>query len=139
MKRAIKLIPLLVFCLFILSGCSNGKIPFGGKVTFDDGEVVTSGQVSFTTDTYMASGIISPDGTYKLSSTGTNDGLPPGKYKVVVSGVQKTVGNDLASEKVISLIDKSYENAESTPLECEVSKSGERNFDISLKRNPGVK
>ncbi|MDR1140810.1 MAG: hypothetical protein LBL62_03890 [Planctomycetaceae bacterium] len=119
----------LVSLCVLLSGCGNGYISFGGKITFEeDGSPLTLGTVVFTTDTFQAEGMIHSDGTYQLGSLSQKDGLPPGNYKVFVTGA----GN-IVNEKFISLIDLTFTDRNTTPLLCEVT-SGKHTFDFTVKK-----
>jgi hypothetical protein len=113
----------------LLSGCGNGYISFGGKVTFEeDGSPLTQGIVVFTTDTFQAEGAIHSDGTYQLGSVSQKDGLPPGNYKVFVTGAGNTV-----KEKFVSSIDLLFTDRQTTPLICEVV-SGQHTFNFTVKK-----
>ncbi|MGL4595863.1 MAG: hypothetical protein ACRCUY_14165 [Thermoguttaceae bacterium] len=110
-------------------------LPLGGTVTFPDGTPLTTGRVCLTTETFMADGELKPDGTYDIGSYREKDGLPPGKYKVVINGAYRYEGDDTspAGVKQIPLVKKDYYTAETTPLQFEV-KSGERRFDFTVEK-----
>ena len=57
---------------------------------FDDGTPVPKGMVIFERENYMSRSEIQPDGSYSISSERANDGIPPGEYKVYVSGIVET-------------------------------------------------
>lgn len=137
-------------CVIFLSGCS-GNVGMGGKVTFsDDGSPLTTGTVCFTTDTFLAQGTIQPDGTYTVGSESIKDGIPPGKYRVYITGAQKEVGQSegqkLADGHVDSgnpvyepLIDLKYGTAATSGIEVEVM-SSQKNYDIVVDRyDPNAK
>ena len=127
---------LVVLSLGFLSGCGN-KLPFGGKVTFsDDGSPLTVGSVVFTTDTYSARGALKEDGSYRISSESNNDGLPPGKYKVYITGAQKRAA--VRADGFVPLIAKKYTTVKDTDLEVEV-KSGVKTFDFTVERSDAAK
>jgi len=86
----------LVAIVLFLSGCNAGKFsvkPAIGKVLCN-GKPVSSGSVSFTPigtpgsieSGKQASGAISPDGTFKLSTYGRFDGAIVGKHSVQYTG-----------------------------------------------------
>ena len=87
--------PRIVFLILFLVvvGCNNHK-QLGGKVTFEDGTPVPIGAVIFETDTFQSVGTIQSDGTYQMSSLGQDDGLPPGEYRVRLSGTGYIDEND---------------------------------------------
>jgi hypothetical protein len=114
----------------LFSGCGNGYISFGGKVTFEeDGSPLTLGTVVFTTDTFQAEGAIQSNGTYQLGSISQKDGLPSGNYKVFVIGAGNVV-----NEKYVSSIDLAFTDRNTTPLTCEVVTSGKHRFDFTVKK-----
>ncbi len=81
---------LSLFAVLVAFGCSD-KVQFGGKVIFsDDGAPITSGSLIFVSESepFQARGVINSDGTYRVSSTGVNDGLPPGTYAIVASAFE---------------------------------------------------
>ncbi|MDR2439684.1 MAG: hypothetical protein LBE12_10000 [Planctomycetaceae bacterium] len=125
------LFTVLLFVLFLFSGCNN-KIQFGGKVTDSDGQPYTKGYVVFTNGKISARGKLQADGTYKLDSLKDNDGLAPGTYQVYLSGHH----NHLDSPKgilAVSDIDEKYESASTSGLSCEVTKNGHFNFTVEQK------
>lgn len=127
---------LLLFC----SGC-NDQQPLTGKVTFDDGSPVTVGTVVFSSDKVQSFGVIKPDGTYSVSTSQTNDGLPPGTYTVYLSGVddiqkKKVVGGDGSeSEEDVrtSLIDPKFTSSTTSGLTFTVD-GKTKTFDIKVDR-----
>lgn len=122
---------LIVFCLFsVFSGCGGqGFVPAGGKVTFEDGSPLTTGGISFSTDTFMADGTIQSDGTYTLSSLKPGDGLPPGNYTVTIDASDVD-----ANEKTTYLIDPMYADPEKTPLKAEVKKGEKNRIDFTVTK-----
>ena len=82
---------LLAALMLTAVGCSD-KVQMRGKVTFsDDNSPLTSGQVSFQSDTVLARGYLKPDGTYILGTDTEKDGLPKGTYRVSIDYVIETV------------------------------------------------
>jgi len=92
----------------------------------------------------MASGRIQPNGSYKLSSTTENDGVPPGKYGVKIVGTYDTshmppIPADTLppipsadAPQPIPLIDAKFERTETSGLTCEVK--GRTTFDITVTK-----
>src|SRR4051794_16859113 len=72
-----------------LSGCAAGKYPVTGTVALDDGTPVTRGLVVFERvdggPALTARGDVGPDGRYTLSTDKRGDGVPAGRYKVLVN------------------------------------------------------
>ncbi len=127
---------LLMIALCVCMGC-DGKQQLGGKVTFsDDGSPVTMGAVFFTTPTFVAQGDIKSDGTYVVSSTGMNDGIPPGKYQVYIGGVETVETKEMGGRTITnrtSLINTKYQSPSTSGLEFTVDGST-RKFDIQVDR-----
>ena len=75
--------------LFAAGGCGPRLYPVRGTVTYPDGRPVTEGLVVFESDgaakPVSARGEIQPDGRYRLSTFRPGDGVPPGKYRVLVA------------------------------------------------------
>lgn len=128
--------PLLFLSLIIFTGCSGGKVGVSGKVTFEDGTPLSKGEVTFQTGDYSASGKVNPDGTYTISSTGNNDGLKPGLYKVTVIAVEYDSNLDLTDDpnrKVAGpkvLVDPKFNSVETSGLSCDVK--GKTTYDIKV-------
>ena len=82
----------ITFCLLLAIcavGCSN-KIKVHGTVVFeDDQSPLTVGTVLLQHDTYSAKGQIQADGSFQISSIKNNDGVPPGVYRVAITGAMK--------------------------------------------------
>jgi len=103
---SIVVISILVFA----TGCGGAKVKVSGKVTFEDGTAISSGQVLFSASDYAVTGNIQSDGTYKLGERKDGDGIRPGQYTVTVHHVTKP---DPASPNpqrphLISLIDENF-------------------------------
>ena len=127
---------LLLLVLLCAAGC-GGQIKVEGKVTFsDDGLPLTAGTVNFVTETFEARGFLQADGTYKLSSVGKDDGVPPGKYRVYVSDAIERFREgqeETALEITVPLIDPKFASATESGLEFEVT-SSQRKFDFKVDR-----
>jgi hypothetical protein len=127
----------LLCCLVAVVGCGkNARLT--GKVTFTDGALATSGTVCFRTDKFMARGEIKSDGSYTMSSEGTNDGLPPGEYQVYVQGIfempaGQTPQNPNQMVLPVLMYDPKYGDPETSGLTCKVPAPGNK-FDIVLER-----
>jgi hypothetical protein len=84
---------MLLLCLAGFNGCGNGNVKFGGKVTFEDGSPLTAGVVIFDNGVTMSSAPIRPDGTFTAGTSRENDGIPPGIYRVSISGAVELLDN----------------------------------------------
>ena len=77
----------IAFVILAFVGCSQ-NVKLGGKVTFPDGEPLTSGMIIFSNDDFLARAEIRSDGTYDVGSLAQKDGLPPGTYRVYITKLQ---------------------------------------------------
>ncbi len=123
----------LALSLLVLAGCGD-KVGLKGKAVFDDGSPVPTGTVCFETDTYLARGDLKPDGTFVVGSLKANDGLPPGKYRVYISGAQKSIGQDKEGMDIYeSLIDEKFASGSTSGITIDVTPST-KNFEIKVDR-----
>lgn len=79
----------LLVSLVGLSGCSDGKPPrfqVSGAVRFADGEPVRTGTIEFCVpgSRWSASGTISHDGSYRLTTVQKGDGAIEGRHQVII-------------------------------------------------------
>jgi len=121
--------------LFSISGCGS-KVSVSGKVTFDDGSPLASGEVRFETADFVSSGKIQPDGTYRIGAISDKDGIPRGTYGVTVRAMDTSmITPGMDPEKAPppkSLIDTKFGSITSSGLTCEVK--GTTKFDITVKK-----
>jgi len=129
---------IIALLVLMTVGCSDSKVQLSGKVTFsDDGTPLEAGTICFTTETYAARGVLAQDGTYTASSVNPKDGLPPGKYRVYISGAHRVIERGPGEMPLyIPLIDTKYEDSETSGLELEVS-AKTKTFDIQVDRYVG--
>ena len=121
--------------LLLFSGCFSGKSPLRGKVAFsDDQSPLQTGMILFVAekDGFIGTAEIKPDGTYRASSTGVADGLPPGKYKVRFNGAMIQTGGTDVLPIMESLIDDRFRNTATSGLEVEIPRT--KVFDIQVDR-----
>jgi hypothetical protein len=128
---------LAVLCLgaVLLQGCGD-QVSVKGTVTFPDGSPLTTGRVQFLTPTFVADGIIQPDGTYTIGSKKEGDGLPKGTYAVTVMAYAETnYAIDMRMDENVkpaeSLIDVKYNSQTTSGLTCDVQ--GATVFDITVE------
>ena len=131
-----------------MAGCwgdDNGVlVPVSGTVTCN-GESLSTGEINFVpeqTTARGAHGVILPDGSFKLSSYGIEDGAHPGKYKVTVIAR----GEDIASPENLKgsmmeedmqgtgryLVPTKYTSSTTTDLVADVSVSSSNHFAFKL-------
>jgi hypothetical protein len=70
-------------------GCGSKMVPVHGKVTLPDGKPAAGSQVVFqggaAKQKFTARGDVGADGTFHMSTEKPGDGVPPGKYNVLVN------------------------------------------------------
>jgi hypothetical protein len=120
--------------LVALAGCGGGKYPVRGTVALDDGTPVTRGLVIFERvdggPPVTARGEIQADGSYQLSTEKEGDGVPTGRYKVIVNPLDLS---DVPDEQKVLPFDVKYLSFQTSGLECEV-KAGDNEYPIKLTR-----
>lgn len=133
MKKGILFLLGLSFCA-ALAGC-NKYVPLGGRVTFsDNGEPVTNGSVCFVGDTFFTTGKIDKKGNYVVTTYKKGDGLPPGTYKVSVSGVTDVDDSGKPIEDT-SIVDEKFTDTEKSGISVNVDASTKK-FDFKIDRAP---
>jgi hypothetical protein len=93
---------------------------------------LTKGLVVFEPRNYgqTATGELTADGTFELTTIKPGDGAVPGKHRVCVNGTG-TAGLDKKTKKPKELIPAKYTQPNTSGLETEVSsEKTEYNFDI---------
>ena len=115
-------------------GCSD-NVHLSGKVTFDDGEPVTFGNVFFVTPTTISQAGIREDGTYRVGSVSVADGMPKGEYQVylVVEEVTSMEVGGQTATTYTSLIAPKYTNPDTSGLTY-TADGKTRRFDIQVER-----
>lgn len=104
----------LLILLIVAAGCGD-HVGLHGKVTFSDtGEPVPTGEIIFSTPTFMSQASIKPDGTFIVGTYKENDGLPPGDYDVMITAINEGAEN---------LIDPKYAERATSGLKAEVDAS----------------
>ena len=116
-------------------GCGSGQTGVQGTIVFsDDGSPVTQGTIIFTTPTFQASSSIDAQGRFTMGSYSDADGVPPGTYKVSISGV--FIDLDASGLNTYSLIDPKFSSTATSGIEITVDKSAIKDLVIKVDRNP---
>ena len=140
--RIISFLILFSFSL-LMTGCGN-YVSVSGTVTFPDGTPLTVGTVVFQSGTHVAKGTLDSSGRYRLGSKSQSDGLPPGEYKVYVSGAGAVPegfvpppssgdpryysGSDESG--YVSWVDPVFVSPETTPLSCAIVRGQTFDFQV---------
>ena len=123
----------LISCLF--AGCGgNRTAPVNGRVKFTDGgdvSVLAGHTISLQTegDRISAYGDVQPDGTFRLTTYGANDGAVPGHHQVAISPPPPPP--DAPPPKPI--IAKKYGDFATSGLSVEI-KPGQNRPELELER-----
>ena len=140
----IKHIPVFLTVIF-LAGCSNGNVSLKGKVTFsDDDNPLSVGTVCFESDSTLARGDLNPDGTFVVGTLRTHDGLPPGNYRVYITGAIKPMNMNSSGKTggtasmFEPLVDQKFLRASTSGLSIDVT-SSTKVYNFSVDRNPNFK
>src|SRR5262245_47011539 len=129
---------LVLLVLACLAGCGEGKTaPVNGRVKLKDGSdvsVLASYSLSFEPDGGKTSAVgeVNPDGSFKLSTFGANDGAVPGKYRVAINPPPNPDPDKPPSK---SKLPAKYENLNSSGLTAEI-KPGPNNIELELDKAP---
>lgn len=128
--RILPIFTIVCFCL-LLSGCGDGNVPLSGRVTFEDGIPLQCGTVTFCNDAFQqARGNIDPNGYYTVGFLHEKDGLPPGNYRIFITGTNETSDDSI----VPVMIAAQYGDPNTSGLTVNVN-SKTKTHDIHLKRN----
>lgn len=104
-------------------GCGGGPVKtysVTGTVTIAGAGPLKAGEIVFTSEKVTAKSPIGSDGTFSLSTYGTRDGAPAGKYQVFINGgsVNKPTPNDPYAIEL--LIDPKFADRKTSGLEFTV-------------------
>jgi hypothetical protein len=131
----------LGFGCFLLSSCgaSSPNVAVSGHVTVKGGLPVDEGQLILMPDPAdpkraTCGATIGTDGKFTCASTKGGAGIPPGKYKVVLSF---SAGKGKVNPFVEAF--KQYTQAETTPLKLDVPAGGLKDYHIELEEPPAPK
>jgi hypothetical protein len=126
---------MLTLAALSLAGCSGQTAPVNGRVKFKDGSdvaVLAGYEVAFEPAGGKASAVgqIAPDGTFKLSTFGADDGAIPGQHRVAITPPQSP-DPDKPPQK--PHIPAKYNQFETSGLAAEI-KPGRNDVQLELER-----
>ena len=127
----------VVFC-----GCGSGDklktYHVTGKVTFADGKPLAGGLVTFQSVEHKVSacGVIESDGTCRLGTYQTDDGVVAGRHQVAISApIRRPIAKSALDERMpanLRKIDPKYKNPGTSGLEFNVTPGGPNEFDFQV-------
>lgn len=133
-ERRRLLLAIAMLWLLGLAGCGKRLYPVHGTVTLEDGTPVSRGMVVMERteggEAITARGEIQADGRFQLSTHKPGDGVPPGRYKVLINPLDLS---DVPDEKKDLPFDIKYLKFETSELEYEV-KAESNDFPIRVIR-----
>lgn len=140
--RSINFVVILC-CMLTAIGCGK-NIALKGRVVFsDDGSPLSSGMVLLDDGKNVSRGVVKKDGTFIMGTMKERDGVLPGEYKVSIVGAYALLpcpqndddnpDNDIYPPPQKPLIDKRYENFETSGLTVHVEKP-EYSYEIKVDR-----
>lgn len=108
-------------CALLLAGCGSNFYTVKGKVVFPDGKPMEGGWVNFekfeSGITHSADSPVQPDGTFELRTVKPGDGVPPGKYRVLVKAQELTLAE---GQRRTPRIHPKYESFDTSGIEVTV-------------------
>ena len=119
-----------------LAGCGGGQTaPVNGRVKFKDGSdisVLSGYEVDFQPEggKTSATGHVAPDGSFKLTTFGADDGAIPGRHRVAISP-PPSPDPDKPPQK--SKLPSKYSNFETSEMSVEI-KPGRNDIELALDR-----
>ena len=119
-----------------ISGCGDGRgvrVPVSGAVTID-GQPLAFGQIMFMPvvngeNNRPGGGSLNSDGSYRVSAYTAFDGLPPGQYKVAITGTEP-----ISDDSQRWHAPKKYANVATSGLTADIEEATEElRFELSWK------
>ena len=120
--------------LIVFAGCGDGRgvrVPVSGKVTID-GAPLAFGSVLFEPleggeNNRPGGGALESDGTFRVSAYTAFDGLPPGSYRVAITGTEH-----ISDTSQRWHAPKKYSQPGTSGLTAEIEEETDQlNFDLS--------
>jgi hypothetical protein len=138
-------LPLIVLLFTCCTGCGGAKTPDGMPQLFpceivlvQEGQPLVDATVTAQSadSSWNATGGTDTDGKAVLFTQGKYQGVPVGKYKVIIS---KNVtekepstfeGKPATKEVAYSLVEEKYQEVQTSPLEIEITADGKHSFHL---------
>jgi hypothetical protein len=124
----------IALALAPLAGCAEPRYPARGTVALDDGTRVIKGVVVFERleggSAVTARGEIKPDGGFELTTDKPGDGVPAGRYRVLINPLDLS---DVPDEEKPLPYDAKYLKFQTSGLTAEV-KAGPNEVPLKLAR-----
>lgn len=123
-----------ILAVTMVAGCGRSTYPVSGRIVFADGTPATELDgfivaMESAEHTSGATGVVQPDGTFRVGTQEVDDGAKPGKYKVSLTPPDPPL--DQPAPKPI--IDPKYSSMATTDLEVEVT-AGSNEVTLTVER-----
>ncbi|MDR1486122.1 MAG: hypothetical protein LBT09_15050 [Planctomycetaceae bacterium] len=128
------LIALTLLCV----GCSK-DVSVSGTVKYEDGRPLKQGTIMFSTPTYVGSAPIQPDGTYTVSGSKVDSGIPRGEYKVCVAASTSTSEDTPGWERGVSMVDAKFSDPENSGLTVKIDGATIYNITVEYPKTGRIK
>jgi hypothetical protein len=128
---------LLALCVTLIGGCGDnrGRVPVTGTVVFD-GKPLESGSIRFGGDQGAAGVGQIVNGAFSLNESGSQTGVLPGKYEVLIASwieERGSVRKDGSFSPGITRIPLIYLDPAKSGLTAEVKKGQTNRFTFEVK------
>ncbi len=110
-------------------GCGGGPVktyPVTGTVKITGAGELKTGEIVFTSEKVTAKSQINSDGTFTLSTYGTRDGAPAGKYQVYILGASVNKPTSANPYGIELLIDPKFGDRKTSGLEFTVEEKSNK-------------
>jgi hypothetical protein len=112
----------LLLLLAALPGCSSGRYPVGGRVTYPDSTPVQAGivigEATVDGEVVGVQGSIEKDGSFRLGADKPGDGALPGNYRFIVMPV--SLSDSERAEGKVPAVHSKYGSYETSGFTFEV-------------------
>jgi hypothetical protein len=126
---------ILAALLAVTAGCSSGRYPVSGRVTYEDGSPVSEGTVIGLMEEGSTSvsvqGRIEADGRFSWGTDRPGDGAKPGKYLVAV--IPRGLGDEETAQGKLPAVASKFSNPQTSGIEFEV-KAGRNELNITVSK-----
>ncbi len=114
--------------VLVVAGCGSGNYPVRGHVVWSDGTPameLAGGSIGFDSVEagLSARGEIRADATFSLNNLKKDDGLPPGRYRVVVAPPEPIYSNEApvtSAQEGRRMLSPKYQSYDTSELEATV-------------------
>ena len=134
-------LPLCLVLVPIFCGCGSeypARYPVSGVIKFRDGSPVKTGTIetSVPGSPWTATGTISRDGTFSLTTVKPNDGAIAGEHQVIVRQLIVTYLPVQGHHDHGKLVDPKFADYKTSKLTLTVNKAGNNQVELIVDEKP---